>query len=160
MARRRELSAGGLMAAAGIAIAVRASAYELGSLRHMGPGFFPAALGGILIILGGMIAAAAWPPGPPAAEAAPTEPGQAPGAPSVRAWVCILLGPLLFIGLGRTLGLIPATFACVFVAAWGDREATLRGSLGLAAIVTMLGVIVFWWLLQVPLPLLQWGGDG
>jgi len=39
--------------------------------------------------------------------------------PEWRAWLCILAGPILFIILGSLGGLLPATFACVFVSALG-----------------------------------------
>ena len=65
-------------------------------------------------------------------------------------------GVLAFIVLGGPFGLGPATFACVFVAAWGDRGATLRGSLLLAAAATAVAAVVFSWLLKFQLPLVRW----
>jgi len=59
---------------------------------------------------------------------------------------------------GSYFGLIPAIFTCVFVAARGDRTATLKSSLLLAAFVTVFGVGLFSYLLQVPMPLLTWRG--
>jgi len=54
--------------------------------------------------------------------------------------------------------MLPATFACVFVAALGDRETTLKGALILASSVTIFGVILFHYLLKLPMPVLTWNG--
>ena len=51
--------------------------------------------------------------------------------------------------------MIPAIFACVFVCALGDKTSTLKGSLIMSAGVTVFGVILFSYLLGVPLPLLR-----
>ena len=60
--------------------------------------------------------------------------------PEWRAWACILAGPILFIILGNLGGLIPATFACVFVSALGDRDSTWKSAFILAIGVTVCGV--------------------
>jgi hypothetical protein len=78
--------------------------------------------------------------------------------PEWRGWACILAGPVVFIVLGTLGGLVPATFGCVFVAAFGDREATLRNSALLAAAVSVFSIAVFHYLLQVPIPLMTWRG--
>jgi hypothetical protein len=38
----------------------------------------------------------------------------------------------------------------------GDRTATLKGSLALASVVTLFSVVVFFYLLRVPMPLFAW----
>ena len=53
----------------------------------------------------------------------------------------------------------PATFACVFVSALGDRTATLKSSLVLAAGVTVFGVLLFSYLLKVPFPIFRWAAS-
>ena len=42
-------------------------------------------------------------------------------------WFCILMSPVLFIFFGRYFGMIPGTFACVFIAALGDKQRDLEG---------------------------------
>jgi hypothetical protein len=74
-----------------------------------------------------------------------------------RGWSCIIAGPILFIIFGLWAGMVPATFACVLVCALGDRTATLKGSLILAAGVTTFGALLFAYLLKVPFPLIRWG---
>ncbi|MBX6328069.1 MAG: tripartite tricarboxylate transporter TctB family protein [Pseudolabrys sp.] len=147
---KRDYYAGALMILLGLITAHEGSNYPLGTLNQMGPGYFPVALGILLMILGGLIAATAT-AGADAEEAA------LPHA-EWRGWACIIGGPVLFILLGRTTGMLPATFACVFVAALGDRETTLKSALILAASVTVFGVILFHYLLKLPMPVVTWGG--
>jgi hypothetical protein len=81
-----------------------------------------------------------------------------PEHPEWLGWGCILAGPLLFIICGSYGGLVPATFACVFVSALGDRTSTWIGALGLATVVTAFGVTLFSYVLKVPMPILEWRG--
>ena len=135
----------------GLGASLEGLTYKLGTLTHMGPGFFPVALGVILVVLGMLIAATAV-AGRPAGDH---------GTLSKRSewwgWFCIIAGPILFIILGLYGGMVPAAFACVFVTALGDRTATLKGSLTLAAAVTTFAVFLFYYLLRIPFPLIRWG---
>lgn len=150
VARSRDFYAGGLMILLGLVAAWVGPSYGLGTLTRMGPGFMPMALGIILILLGVAIAASA------SAEA--DGEGVLPAHPQWRGWACVLAGPILFIVCGSVGGLIPASFACVFVSALGDRTATLKSSFVLAIVVTAFGVGLFSYILQVPMPILTWGG--
>jgi hypothetical protein len=118
----------------------------------MGPGFMPTALGVLLVGLGIAIAL-------PATMAAEGE-GEdiLPENADWWGWACILASPLAFILFGSYGGLMPATFACVFVAAMGDRSMTYKGATILSAAVTAFGVALFHYLLQVPMPVLEWRG--
>ena len=79
-----------------------------------------------------------------------------PAHPQWLAWLCILAGPALFVVFGSIGGMAPATFACVFVAALGDRDATWKSAFILAALVTVFGVALFHYLLQIPMQVLEW----
>jgi hypothetical protein len=151
LARKRDFYAGGLMVLFGLVAALKGPGYRVGTLMHMGPGFMPTALGVILIFLGLLIAGTAI--GVPGGE----DEDILPEHPQWLGWACILAGPLMFIICGR-FGFIPATFACVFVSALGDRTATWKSALMLAAVVTVFGVAVFSYLLQIPMPLVKWWG--
>jgi heme A synthase len=155
LTRKRDFYAGALMILIGLGVALKGwSSYRLGTLMHMGPGFLPTALGVILSLLGVIIAAAT------VTTAADSADGERilPAHPQWWGWFCILAGPALFIVCARYFGLIPAIFACVFVAALGDRSATWRTSLVLAVVVTAFGVGLFSYLLQIPMPLFTWRG--
>ena len=152
LVRKRDFYAGGLVILFGLVMALKGPSYRLGTLMHMGPGFLPTALGIILVCLGLAIAGAA------VATPEGEDERILPEHPEWLGWACILAGPLCFILFGSYFGLMPGIFACVFVSSLGDREATLKGSLILATVVTIFGVGLFSYLLQVPMPLLAWRG--
>jgi Tripartite tricarboxylate transporter TctB family len=151
LSQKRDYYAGGLMSLIGVGVILEARHYSLGTLFHMGPGFFPIILGVTLTLIGILIAAAAA-VAPPAEEDLLQLP-----SPQWRAWICILAGPILFMVLGTYGGLVPATFACVFVSALGDRESTVRNSFFLAVGITIFAVALFSYLLQVSMPIWRWG---
>ena len=149
--RNRDFYAGGLMMLIGLGTSVEGLSYKLGTLTHMGPGFFPVSLGIILIFLGMLIAA------PAVVGRSSAGHDTLPQRPEWRGWFCIISGPILFIILGLYGGMVPATFACVFVCALGDRTATLKGTVILAAGVTAFAAFLFHYLLKIPFPLFRWG---
>lgn len=52
---------GAVLALLGLGVAAYAAvSYDMGSLRRMGPGFFPIVLGAVLAVLGVLIAVPAW----------------------------------------------------------------------------------------------------
>jgi hypothetical protein len=144
---------GALMVLVGLGAIYGGTSYNIGSLSHMGPGFFPAAIGALLCLTGLLIAASAR-SGEPAAEPAGSHPK---GLPDLRGGICILLSIVAFIGFGEYGGLLPATFAVTFIAALGDRSNTLLQSVLLALGMVVIAVVVFWWALQLQLPLFRWG---
>jgi hypothetical protein len=147
-AKRRDYYAGMLMVAIGLA-AIYGIRYSIGTLSQMGPGFFPVSIGTALACTGLAIAIVAR-------YAAPQD-GEKKLAPERKAW-CFILGSIVaFIVLGKYGGLVPATFAIVFISALGDRENTVWRALLLSAGMTVLCVLVFWWALALQFPLFQWG---
>jgi hypothetical protein len=157
---KRDFYAGGLMLLLGLGITLKGSSYRGGTLMHMGPGFLPTALGIILVLLGISIAAASL-SGDGDSDIHGHGVGQSilPEHPQWWAWSCILMSPVAFIFFGRYFGMLPATFACVFVAALGDKTATWKGTIILATVVTAFGVTLFSYFLQVPMPILTFRGE-
>ena len=151
LTQKKDYYAGGLMTLIGVGSILEARHYNVGTLFHMGPGFFPIILGVTMTCLGILITGVA------AMATAVDDDQLTIPKPEWRAWACILAGPVLFIVLGNLGGLIPATFACVFVSALGDRESTLKSSLILATGVTVCGVALFSYLLQVSITMWRWG---
>ncbi len=144
---RRDYYAGALMVIVGGGAAYVGSHYRMGSLTQMGPGYFPTVLGIILAIIGIIIAgSAAYAPVPATAETPAIR-------PDWRGWLCITAAALLFITLAKYVGLVAATFACVFVAALGDRENSWKEAALLAAGITVFGVVLFSFILHVQIPL-------
>lgn len=139
---------GGLMVLLGLGTVLQGWTYRVGSVRNMGPGFFPVTLGVLLMLVGVAIACAAN-------GAAPK--GRDQARPEWRGWICITLSIVAFVVLGRYGGLVPATFAVVFISAMGDRQNSVKHALILSLVMVAVAVSVFWWALQVQFPLFQWG---
>lgn len=130
--------------------------YKIGELNRMGAGFVPVVLGALLIACAIAIAVTAGGAGAATSTAAlPST--HAHDKPEWRGWACILGGVCAFVVLGQYGGLLPASFACVFIAAQGDRNCTVKGSALLATGLTLFGLLVFHYGLKLQLPLFQWG---
>jgi len=151
LVKKRDFYAGGLMTLLGAGVTLDSMTYTLGTLTHMGPGMFPLMLGVTLTFVGVLIlgAAIATPLG--------DDERILPAKPEWYAWGCILMGPIAFIILGEFFGLVPATFSCVFIPAMGDKDATWKGSAILAAGVTVVGTLLFTYVLKIPFPMFRLG---
>jgi hypothetical protein len=147
----RDYYGGGLMLLFGLGAIWEGMSYRIGTLVRMGPGFFPVALGVILALTGVAIMI-----GAAAAAAVPGE-KEENLRPEWRGWICISLSIVAFVVLGKYGGLIPATFAVVFISAMGDRQNTIKSALLLSTVMCGVCVLVFWYALQVQFPLFQWG---
>jgi len=130
--------------------------YRTGTAARMGPGYFPVGIGVLLAITGLLIVLSARGDNAPAKKTAGH--GHNHDIPDLRGGVCIVLGILAFLLFGVYGGLVPATFAIVFISALGDRSNTLTQALLLSLAMCVVAVVVFWWGLQLQLPLFQWGG--
>ena len=146
--RTRQYLSGGIVALTGLAVTLEARSFGLGTLARTGPGLFPMILGGALTLVGILIALTT--------STDDQHDVQAPRSADWRGWSCILGGVVAFVLLGEEYGLGPASFACVFIAAFGDRSATVRGSLLLALAAVAIAAVVFSWALKFQLPLLRW----
>jgi len=148
---------GALLLVAGVAVVVAGVGYGLGTLRQMGSGFFPVVLGALLALIGVALLFSAGRGRGDGAGEPPVEMAHLAG-PVVqwRGWLCIVGAALAFVGLGQHGGLVPASFASVFIAAMGDRGNSVRAAAALAAILTALGVLVFHFGLHLLLPLFSW----
>lgn len=125
--------------------------YHVGSPNRMGAGFVPVVLGTILALVGVAIAVTAGP------DAPPTDELHKPHPPEWRGWSCILGGVIAFVVFGVYGGLVPATFASVFIAALGDRKNTVKNAFWLAMLMVVFGVLIFSYGLRLQLPLFTWG---
>jgi hypothetical protein len=147
---------GGLLLLVGIAVVVAGVGYGVGTLRSMGSGFFPVVLGVLLALIGTALLFSAGRAAGGAADTPPAEMAHLAG-PVVqwRGWLCILGAALAFVVLGEHGGLVPASFAAVFIAAMGDRGNSVRAAATLAALLTAAGAVVFHYALQL-MPLFTW----
>lgn len=124
--------------------------YPLGGLGAMGPGFFPLVLGALLAAIGVLLLAGRAPAG--AGDARPKLPLD------LRGWSGVIGGVLAFLVLGRYGGLVPATFALVFLSALGDRRNSLRTAALVAGVMVVVAVVVFHFGLGLAFPLFAWEG--
>jgi hypothetical protein len=154
---KKDYYGGALLMVVGVAAAWVAVGYKVGTPARMGPGFFPLAIGVLMAITGFLIAVSAR--GDTAtADGSPPGTGHSHGTPDLRGGLCIVASVLAFELLGVYGGLLPATFAIVFISALGDRSNTLLQAFALSVAMCVIAVVVFWWALQLQLPLFRWGG--
>lgn len=114
--------------------------YDLGSLRQMGPGAFPAALGVVVLVLGLIVALPAL--------------GRPAPLPRLDvASILAVLAAILIFGLGLAhLGLILATAIAVLVATLSAPRVGWRWRIVLSGAVAALTVVVFSIGLQMTVP--------
>ena len=144
-AARKDLLAGGAFVVIGLAFAIAASGYELGTLLRMGPGYFPLILGSILVLLGIAIAVSGF--------LAAT--GESLGAPVPWKAVALLVAALVFFGYTvRGLGIVPTLLVSVFLTAMAGNRARVIPSAIIAVSLTALSVLIFVIALQLRLPYL------
>ena len=114
--------------------------YDLGTLRQMGPGFFPTLLGVTLVGLGLIVAL-------PALRRAEVAPKLELGV------VLAVLAAILIFGFGlRPLGLAGATALSVLVATIPALKPGWRWRIALSVAVSVMTVVVFSFGLQMTLP--------
>jgi len=105
--------------------------YELGTARRMGPGFYPAALGiatmvvAAIVILDGFRKLGEWP--------------DIEWRPAI--WVSVSIVACI-VGLSR-LGMVPAAFLTVGLAAIADTESRPLGTVVLAGAIATLSWLIF-----------------
>jgi hypothetical protein len=140
---RKDLLAGAIFAALGLAFAITSTTYEVGSPLRMGPGYFPLVLGSVLVLLGILIAIKGFVAGDS------DDIGPVP-------WkaIALFVAALVFFGLTvRGLGLVPALLVTVFLSALAGHRARVIPAAVIAASLTALCVLIFVIVLQLRLPL-------
>jgi Tripartite tricarboxylate transporter TctB family len=129
--------------AVGTAVFIIARNYSTGTASRMGPGYFPLALAGLLIVFGVVAVARSF-----------FVPGEAIGSFAWKPLVLILVGTALFGALVGTLGLVIALLALVLTSAAASEKFRWdwRAALGLVALIAFCS-LVFVKGLGVPMPL-------
>ena len=153
----KDFLAGWLFVLIGGLAVVIARDYPLGSAMRMGPGYFPAILGGLLCLFGGtLIVRGIRSRRPPRRSAPPLlrEEGNVAGGWGWRPLALIALSMVLFGFLLGRLGLIPALAVMFFVSALGGREFRFKEVLILTVLMSAFAAGVFIYGLKLPYPLL------
>lgn len=139
----KDILAGAIFIALGLAFASGSLAYDIGSPLRMGPGYVPLSLGIILAGLGGLIVVKGFFAGT----------GEPIGDVEWRA-VALITAALLFFGLTvRGLGVIGALFGAILLAALARSRTPIREVVIIAVGLTALSVVIFIVALQLRLPL-------
>lgn len=116
--------------------------YHLGSAVRMGPGYFPAVLGGLLAILGTAVFVGSL----------STE-GEPLGVIRLRPVSLVCVGCVLYGYMMKPLGLVLATVLLVFVSAFGGHEFKWKEVAVLSVMLVVFSVLVFVKGLSLPFPL-------
>lgn len=130
---RSDLGAGAIFIAIGLFFGITTLAeLDIGTARRMGPGYFPIALSGILILLGLVIATKSLSHG-----------DEARGPLPWRGLVVLLSVPVIFGVLIRPLGMAPVLALTTFVTAFASRRMSVKAAVLLALGLTIFCVVVF-----------------
>jgi hypothetical protein len=139
----KDVLAGSLFIVLGLGFAIGALAYAIGTPLRMGPGYFPLALGIVLVGLGIAVVVKGFLAGE----------GHEIGGVERRA-VALIAIALLFFGLTvRGLGVALALFGAILLAALGRSRTSPLEAVVIAIGLTVLSVVIFILLLQLRLPL-------
>jgi hypothetical protein len=129
----RNLIAGLIFVAFGLAFSITSRNYELGSVLRMGPGYIPMLLGGVLAMLGAIIVA----------EGFLGAGAVAIGAIPWRGAILLTVGVIFFGATVRGLGLVPSLFVTVLMSAFASRRTGVLAAFAMAAGLTLLCVLIF-----------------
>lgn len=139
---QKDFWCGVLFLAIGIALMLIARNYRFGTAARMGPGFFPAMLGGLLAVLGLTLSIPAL-----------ARDGDAFPRLHLRPLLTILIGIVIFALVLQPLGFVLSAAILVLVCGLADPELRFVESAGLAVLLTAFCVGVFVALLGLPLNL-------
>jgi uncharacterized membrane protein len=138
----KDLGAGLIFIAIGVAFGLGATGLEIGTALRMGPGYFPLVLAGLLVALG--LAIVAQSVGHKATDGTPVP---------WRGLVLILAVPIIFGLTVRGLGLAPALAIAVLISAFASRRMSVPLALALSLGLTLFCLLVFSFGLGLPLRL-------
>ena len=142
----QDFFAGVLLIVIGLAAVVIAQRnYPMGTSLHMGPGYFPTVLGGIMTFLGFYILVRGL------IKAEKVE-----GVWGIRPLALVTLGIVAFGFVMDRFGMVPALFAQFFVSALAGREFKFKEVLILALIMTVASWFIFLYGLNLPYRLFSW----
>lgn len=141
----RDIIGGALLIIGGIAFSwYAAHQYDLGSLRRMGPGMFPMALGLVLAVFGLMMMVPAF--------------FRAGTMPEIRIWspLFVLSSVIAFGLLIRSFGLVPATLAVTIISSMAELKIRAASLALLCVSLCLIAWLTFKVGLGMPVHMFRW----
>ena len=141
----RDLGAGVVILAIGLAGAYFARDLQVGTASKMGPGYFPQIISWCIVALGAFIGIRSFGTyGPPLERI------------YVRPLAVLVVSSLIFGYAIEQVGLVVASVVAMLIAPYARPGASFREAVLLSIGLTVFAVVVFVWALGQPLPV--WGG--
>lgn len=146
----RESMAGVTLLAIGLFVALYASShYEIGVPARMGPGFFPAALGWIVAVLGAIVFAFSF---------RKTVHVLTPPPFALRSFLAVVIAVAAFSVLIERVGLMPTALVLAVIASMAGRNFRLGRALLLGVFLAVLSWLIFTVGLKMTLPAFKFPG--
>jgi hypothetical protein len=134
-----DVAAGIVFVGFGVFFGLQSMGLEMGTGLRMGPGYFPALLSGLLVLLGVAVLAGGL-----------RRAGAPVGPLAWRGMLFILPAPVVFGLTVRGLGFVPAIFVATLIACQASPRMRPLAALALSAAVTVFSMLVFVWGLGLP----------
>jgi hypothetical protein len=116
--------------------------YQMGSAVRMGPAYFPTVLGGMLVVLGAIVMFDSF-----------ILRGEKVAKFHFRPLLFVMVSSLAFAYLLKPLGMVLASVALVFIAAFGGHEFKWKEVAILSVVLVIFSVLVFVKGLTLPFPI-------
>ncbi len=140
----RDILAGLVFVGFGLAFAITAWTYDLGTALRMGPGYFPLLLGGGLALLGALVVVE----GIVAGESEAIGPIPSRG-------IILLTSAVVFFGFAvERVGLAPSLVLTVLIADFSSLRTTVVGGVAMALALTVFCILIFVEALGMPVRLI------
>lgn len=140
---RKDFATGAIFAAFALIYGVMSlTTMQIGTPVRMGPGFFPAMLSGVLLLIAVFLMARGF------FSAAKTPFGEV----AWRAILFLTIAIVIFAATAEGLGMLPGTFAAALISSAASRTMTWPRALAIAAGIGVFCTLVFTVGLRLPLP--------
>jgi len=139
-----ELLGGAIISVIGLYFVVQGSQYSIGTLNHMGAGFFPVAVGFLLVAMGAAVAYE----------------GHALDTPlpqfRIPAFIGVVGGMIAWALLLEPFGLVPATVALGALAGFGEKRYRPLSVFITILLLCVGGTLLFITGLHLPIAIIKW----
>ncbi|MDO5528278.1 MAG: tripartite tricarboxylate transporter TctB family protein [Paracoccus sp. (in: a-proteobacteria)] len=140
-----DIVGGALLIVVGLGFSAYAiSHYEMGTIRRLGPGAFPAALGIILAVFGALQAVPAF--------------FREGVMPEIRIWtpIFVLLSVAAFAMMIRPFGLIPSVIAVTVISSLAEKRIYPVSLIILVTALSAISYLIFGFGLGLSIPMFRW----